>query len=274
MADEEDLKLQEDAENNEVVNKEVTTPVTPTYTEEEQLAMESGWVPKDQWKGDPESWRSAKDFNERGELFERIKQQSKDIQNLKQAMTFLTDQHKKQYIAGYNEAINNLRAKRDQALEDGDHVTAQRINDKIDDVKDNLRQAKETPVTQTATVQPTPEFMTWKSKNEWYMRDKTLTSVADAIGHTFFAENPGASETTMLNTVTREIKRRFPEKFSNGAPPSPDGEGNTRSARGTTNPLASIESSMPEEHKVIMRTILKATPGLTKEQYLKQYANS
>lgn len=264
----EELKPVEGQETSE----ETQVPTTPTYTEDEQIAMESGWVPKDQWKGDPNAWRSAKVFNERGELFERIKQQSRDIQNLKQAMTFLTDQHKRQYIAGYNEAINNLKAKRDQALEDGNLVQAQQLNDKIDDVKDNLKQAKETPVTApTTTVQPTPEFISWKERNNWYMKDKMMTSVADAIGHAFFAENPGTTETAMLTTVTREIKKRFPEKFSTGAPPNPDGEGSTRSSRGAPNPLASIEASMPEEHKAIMRTILKTTPGLTKEQYLKQY---
>ncbi len=269
----EELKPVEGNENEVVDTKEVQTPVTPTYTEDEQLAMESGWVPKDQWKGDPDAWRSAKDFNERGELFERIKQQSRDIQNLKQAMTFLTDQHKKQYIAGYNEAINSLKAKRDQALEEGDLVAAQRLNDKIDDVRDNLKQAKETPVQANTTIQPTPEFIAWKNKNSWYMNDKTMTSFADAVGHAFFAENPGTTETAMLNTVSREIKKRFPEKFATGGPPSPDGEGSNRSSRGASNPLASIEASMPEEHKAIMRTILKTTPGLTKEQYLKQYGS-
>lgn len=270
----EELKPVE-GQTEEVAKPEATQePVqTPTYTDDEQLAMASGWMPKDQWKGDPDAWRSAKDFNERGELFERIKQQSRDIQNLKQAMTFLTDQHKRQYIVGYNEAITNLKAKRDAALEDGDLVQAQRLNDKIDDVKDTLKQAKDTPVTSTTTVQPTQEFVTWKGRNSWYMDNKTMTAVADAVGHAFFAENPGTTEMAMLNHVTKEVRKRFPEKFSTGAPPSPDGEGTNRSARGATNPLASIEASMPEEHKAIMRTILKTTPGLTKEQYLKQYGS-
>jgi hypothetical protein len=44
----------------------------PVLTEIEQRASSRGWVPKDEWDGDPEEWRPAKEFIDRGELFKKI----------------------------------------------------------------------------------------------------------------------------------------------------------------------------------------------------------
>jgi len=56
-------------EKEKVVEPEETTvpdeEVIPP-TEDEQKAMEQGWIPKDQYKGDPEKWRDAKAFLEYG----------------------------------------------------------------------------------------------------------------------------------------------------------------------------------------------------------------
>ena len=35
----------------------------------EGQAREMGWRPKDEWEGEPEKWRDAKEFVERGELY-------------------------------------------------------------------------------------------------------------------------------------------------------------------------------------------------------------
>ena len=45
---------------------ESTPPVENNYEAE---AREQGWKPKEGYEGDPEKWRPAKEFVERGELF-------------------------------------------------------------------------------------------------------------------------------------------------------------------------------------------------------------
>jgi hypothetical protein len=189
---------------------------------EEQIAMDSGWVPKDQWKGDPDAWRPAKEFNERGELFNRIKDQTRQLNELKQAVNFLTEGQKNQYIAGFNEAMNKLKAQRNAALEQGDLVAAAKIDDKLDEVKEQAKEAKQ--AVQTAQVAPGPSdtYKSWHVRNQWYMQDKILTRVADAIGATFKEENPAATEAEMLSYVSKEIKKEYPSKFQTA--PQPDGE--------------------------------------------------
>lgn len=263
--------LNQESANKEVVNAE---PSTPVLSEEEERAMDSGWVPKDQWKGDPDSWRPAKEFNERGELFNRIKQQSKDISELRNAMSFLTNQQRRQYFQGFNDAIAQLKQRRDTALEEGDLVTAQRINDKIDEHKEVMREQRQVATAQPAP-QPTQTFFSWAEKNPWYTKDRKMTHFADAVGLAYKEENPDASEADMLRHVSKEVRESFPGKFTQPkSPPSPDGDGRgaTRGSPARSG-SSSDENSMPAEHRELMKTILKTT-GMTKEEYLKVYHGS
>jgi hypothetical protein len=253
----------------------VETPKTetaPVLSEAEQVAMENGWVPKDQWKGDPDAWRPAKEFNDRGEFFKRIDRLEHKNRELQQAMTFLTEQHKRQYLAGFNDAITRLRAQRDAALEEGNALQAQRINDKIDEVKERAKEAQATAVVPKTAPEPSATYQTWAERNSWYTKDKVLTKYAEAIGATFKEENPSSTEGEMLRYVETEVKREFPHKFTRGAP-NPDGEGRGNGATkpSTTGKYSSVESSLTSEQRNIMNTIIKTT-GMTKEEYLKQYS--
>lgn len=257
-------------DNTEQVVDQTPQELTPN----EERAMRDGWVPKDQWKGDPDDWRPAKEFNERGEFFNHIKEQKKRIDELQRATVFLTEQSKRQYMQGFKEAIDQLRARRDAALADGDSLQAARIGDQIDDVKERAKVAAAT------VVQPTVEgptetevYKAWHRQNPWYKQDRALTRLAEALGAEYHSANPSSSEQDMLEYVAKELKRDYPDKFGRvrGAP-SPDGSGReTGGARQPSNKFASVEAAMTEEQKGIMKTILKTT-SLTKEEYLKQFA--
>lgn len=247
---------------------------TRTYTESEQQAIDGGWVPKDQWKGDPDSWRPAKEFNDRGEFFKRIDRLEHKNKELNQALTFLTEQHKRTYINGFNDAIAKLRSQRDKALEEGDNLSAQRINDKIEDVKDRAKEAQAVVVqTQQRAPEPTPVYTSWASKNPWYTQDKVLTKYAEAVGATFKEENPSSAEAEMLKYVETEVKREFPHKFGPKGPPSPEGTGRGTGPKSgsSTGKYSAIETNLTSEQRSIMNTMMKSA-GLTKEEYLQMYS--
>lgn len=248
-------------------------PQEPQYQEpsvEEQLASEQGWVPKEEWKGNPDEWRPAKEFNDRGELFTRIKTQSRELSEIKRAMTFLQDQQRNQYDLGYKQAIAGLKNSRTSALQEGDVVTAQQLTDRIEAVKEQ-HQTEMRQQTVVPPVAPSVEFKTWFDKNTWYTKDKVLSKFAESVGYEFKQENPDVTETEMLNHVSKTLRKEFPHKFGPKGPPSPDGEGyNPRGSDSPNTGYRSAENSMTEEQRGIMRTILKST-GMTKDQYFKQY---
>lgn len=259
---------------NPVVETKKEEAAAPQFSEAEQIAMEQGWVPKEQWKGNPDDWRPAKEFNDRGELFSRIKSQSTELKELRQAMTFLTEQQKKQFEAGFQQAVRELKSARDAALQEGDVLKAQQFTDKIDEVKEKHQaQAATFKPNVPASVEPTPVFKSWFDQNKWYTADKVLTKYADAVGYEYKQENPEATEAEMLAHVSRNVKKEFPHKFQTvKGPPNPDGEGReTRVPNESNSGFRSMENNMTEEQRSIMKTILKST-GMTKEQYFKQYA--
>ena len=248
------------------------TPQESQYSEAEQLAMENGWVPKDQWKGDPDSWRPAKEFNDRGEFFKRIDRLEHKNKELQQAMMFLTQQQKQQYLNGYNEAIKRLRFQRDEALESGDNLQAARISDKIEEVKEQAQVARQQAVQPAPVIEPSETYKSWANKNTWYTQDKVLTRYAEAVGASYKEEHPSSTESEMLRYVETEVKREFPNKFGPKGPPSPEGDGRgTGPKTGGTGKYSSVEGSLTSEQRSIMNTIIKTT-GMTKEEYLKQYS--
>ena len=257
----------------ELPEKTEKAPEVPVYNEAEHLAMESGWVPKDQWKGNPDDWRPAKEFNDRGEFFKRIDRLEHQNKELKNAMTFLTEQQKKTYMNGFNEAIKKLREQRDTALMEGDNLQAQRINDKIEDVKEQAKEARTVAVTPKPAYEPSTTYQSWAAKNSWYTQDKVLTRYAEAVGASFKEENPTSTEAEMLRHVEMEVKREFPKKFQPAGAPQPDGEGRGtgRQSNNGTGKYSSIEGNLSSEERSIMATIIKTT-GMTKEEYLKQYS--
>lgn len=238
---------------------------------EELLARQSGWVPEQDWKGDPKTWRPAKDFNERGELLSRIKAQSKELINLKSAMEFLTTQQQRQFKLGYEKALVDLKSARQEALKEGDIVKAQEITDQIDEIKDQQREVVNKQQPQPAG--PSETFKSWFKDNSWYTKDKVMTRYAEAEGASYKEENPDATEADMLSYVARVIRKQFSDKFAPKSAPSPDGEGRggtIKKSTSTSDPYRSVKESMTDEQRQIMRTILKTTK-MKEEDYFKQF---
>ena len=76
--------MTEEVKEEKVVEEPVEEIVdeTPEYSSAEQAAMEQGWLPKEDWEEagrDPDEWRSAREFNDRGEFFKTIHQQKREM---------------------------------------------------------------------------------------------------------------------------------------------------------------------------------------------------
>jgi len=124
-------------ENKEVIpenNTEQKQEHTPT--EIELRAMEDGWVPQDEWQGDPEVWRPAKEFVDRGELFKKIDDQNRTIKEFKRALDDLKNHTQKVRETEYNRALATLKEQKKNALLEGDAERVVSLDDEIDLVKD------------------------------------------------------------------------------------------------------------------------------------------
>jgi hypothetical protein len=76
-----------------------------------------GWVPKDEWDGDPEQWRPAKEFVDRGELFKKIEIKIRTIlKSLNELLRTLANIMLKSAKWNIKRALTDLKAQKKDAI--------------------------------------------------------------------------------------------------------------------------------------------------------------
>lgn len=246
----------------EEVNQE-KTQVELTPIQEEAFAQ--GWVPKDEFDGDPEKFVDAAEFLRRGELFQKIESQSKEMKQLRKAMSELAKHNAKIREVEYDRAVQSLKAEKKQALAEGDADKVVEIDDRIDLVKDQQKQFTQQQFQETSIPQEThPELANWISKNSWYESDKKMRAYADTLGVQL--ANDGLTPREVLKEVEKEVKERFKEKFRN---PNRDRVGAVEGVQTRPNTRSTSEYELTDTERTIMNTLI-AQKVLTKDEYIAQ----
>jgi hypothetical protein len=232
----------------------------------QQEALEQGWVPKDEFDGDPERFVDAGEFLRRGELFRKIEAQSKDIKKANAALAELARHNAKIREQEYARAVADLKVQKKTALSEGDADKVVEIDDKLDLVKDQQRLASQQQLQQAQIPQEVhPELQNWISNNSWYETNKGMRGWADARGVELAEE--GKSPRDVLKALEKEVKDRFKEKFTN---PNRERAGAVEGVRGRPSNAKGDESyELTDTERTIMDTLIKQKV-LTKEEYIKQ----
>jgi len=181
-----------------------------SYTEAETEAMKFGWKPKDEWEGDPDEWVPARVFNQRGELFGEIKSLKHKVREQDLAFQQMQKMLEKASESEYKRAMDDLKRQKREALEMADHDTVMQIDEQIDQAKEQYKSSTAQP-----QAQANPTFDDWRDKNIWYVEDDDMASFADTAGALYAQRNPQAEYSKVLEHVTKQVKKAFPEKFSN-----------------------------------------------------------
>lgn len=110
----------------------------------EEKAIASGkWKPQEEWEGDPEEWRPAREYVERGELFDKIDSQNKEMKQLRKVLDTLKNHHLNVKQEAMEEAIALLKKQRDSARKEEDLGKVLEITEEIDTLKEKQKKAIE-----------------------------------------------------------------------------------------------------------------------------------
>lgn len=251
-------------EGTEVVEQKLAEPI---YSEVQLKAIDQGWIPKDQFDGDPEEFIDAAEFVRRGELFKKIESQSKELKAVRKALEALGQHHSKVKEIEYERALKSLKDARKQAIVEGDPERALALEDKIDEVKAE----KEQMVADTAAAAQVEEaegynplMQSWVERNQWYEDDDVMRAAADGLG--FKLHKQGHSPEEVLDLVEKKIRKEFAHKFTNPARNKPSAvEPSTRQGTGTKDTF-----KLSAEEEQIMRKIVSVTPNYTEADYIKE----
>lgn len=188
-------------------------PEVHEYSAVEKEAMDQGWRPKEEFEGDPDRFIDAPEFLRRGELFSKIDHQSKELKQLRGAIEQFKNHHANVEKSAYDRAIKDLKAQRKAALAEGDVDRFDELDNEIEEVQDArdkfVEQAQRTQAVPTVD----PAFTAWVNKNPWYTNDPIMSGAADKLGQALARE--GLTPLEVLKRVETEIKKTFPQKFSN-----------------------------------------------------------
>ena len=254
-------------------------------TDHEQRASEKGWVPENEWEGDPNQWRPAKEFLDRGELMDRISSQSRQIEKynsevseMKTAMKELANHNKKIAEQEYKKAMADLKSQKVQALDSMDHTAVADIDEQISDLKQSKKEAEEEAVQESSQQDsntPHPDFLNWVEQNTWYQNDIVLQGAADAIAKQYMSKNPGveSNPAEVLRYVTEQVTNEFPDRFGNKTKRRPSATTES-STTGTTRTKGKTKYSMkdltPEQKSIAKR--FASTGIMTEQDYVDQLA--
>jgi len=246
---------------DEVIIPEGVEDAKPEHSQAEVQAMESGWVPKDEYKGEEHKWVDAGEFLRRGELFKKIEDQSKQLKDVRVALNEMKKLHGQVREVEYKRALDALREQKKTALQEGDADGVLAAEERIDLVKEQVKQLQnEAPAVQEQDGALHPEFIQWTDRNNWYKTSAPMKAFADAVGQQL--KYAGNSPSEVLRKVELEVRKEFPNKFRN---PNQDRPGAVESGanKGTTK----SSMTLTDEERRIMHTFVR-TGALTEKEYM------
>jgi len=237
----------------------------------ETKARNMGWTPKDEFRGDPDKWRGAKEFVDRGEnmlpiVRATVKRQENQIAELRQTIGELADHNTKTEQKAFTRALRELKAQQIEAVSSGNAAAFAQVDQAIYELH---KEAAEAPKVKLPDPGVDPEYQEWEEKNRWVVTDKDAGAYAESYGEYLRKTGSTLTGAAFLEKVGEAVKKQFPDKFSNPRRNSPGAvEGNTPPAKKGGTGYADL----PAEAKAACDRFVKNSGGkMTRESYSKQY---
>lgn len=232
----------------------------------EATAREKGWVPKEEWEGDPEEWVPAKEFLARKPLFDSLHKQNKTIKQLKRTIDSMKDHFSHVREDAYKQAKADLERAKREAAADGNIEEYDKINDEL--------QKLEPPKVEVIDTEELYE--NWKEENSWFESNPKLRRYADGLASEIKRLNPEIKIETLMDQVANQVKEDFPEVFNKQKPSTKVDPGTRRVVTdpANDNPKVMKYSDLDHDQKLVYHQLVKSknNPGgvFTHEEYMKQ----
>jgi len=229
------------------------------------LAKEMGWVPKDQFNGNPDDWKSPEDFIRAGRDIQR--ETSRELKSVRSQLDTIAKTSASIVEQQVRERVDELTAKYSKAVEDGDATEAFKLASDI--------QALKTQGSSPATRQASPEAQAFAERNaSWFNKPGHEYATARAVEITNMLAGQGYTDHgTQLRIAEQRLRQEMPELFGgkpmNGKPPAGVNQPSSRTS-GASNRQKGFSDLPPEAQKIAAdmadRGVIKS-----KDDYAKNY---
>lgn len=264
--DESDYYDDDEAEGDEAEGDESEAPQKPaekekpaTKSELEDIARQYGWRPKDEYKG-RQKWSGAAEYlRKQADNKQNMLEQVKELRELKRGVSDVKKHIERSYKAENERLkaeIDDLKAKRREAIEDGDVALVERIETDMDKLSKRVQDPKD----DTQDEVDNPDFEAWHQDNPWYGTDKEKTAYVDA--QALLPEFKGLPFNRAIDVIERRMKTVFGAPGKTARRPSP-----VEAPTGRQAAKAFTERDLSREERASMQRFI-SQGLLTKKDYL------
>lgn len=203
----------------------------PELSATEQKAFDQGWRPLDEFNGDEDNWKTAKEYVRDGEFLATIKEQNQKMERMNSEFNSRLENTNKLHEARRKQEIKDLETEMRDAVKTSD-------SDAYDAAKDKITELEKETVADKPVVEQNvdPVIAAWEAKNPWINDESDRKRpIAQGIWRDYVSKNKGATNEQALAYVDKEMSELFP---SNNENPRRNGQNTTetpakRGKRGT-----------------------------------------
>lgn len=267
--------------------------------EEIAKARQNGWSPKDKWRGDPDEWVDAREFNERSKTVlpflrrtnERLEAESaqakaeiarlaKLVETQQVAMKDLTSHQAEMIAQGVEDKIRDLKAEKREARREGDHDRVEELDEELDEQQGKLAKLKEKKPETTPTPSGPPAMEPWaaafhEENKEWLGTNKRRTNVFLAMCDEFGGQYKGSA---LLEKAKQEMESLLDGESFRANKAEGGGAGGSRSASGSSSSNKDFAALPPEAkdmcNRQISRYVGEGKPFKTEKEWKAHYAST
>lgn len=260
---------------------------------QEQLQIEKearllGWVEKENYR-DGDHFVDAEAFVKRGKeinpilrknnelLLKKLDEANREIADVKKvAKEFekFQKENAERQVKQLEGELSTLKEQKKLAITQGDGEQVVAIDEAIDAVKEQQRDAKTIDVAKPeaakAPVTLDPVITGWMEKNTWFTTDDKYTRVADAVGASLAASHPELRGQAFFDQLDIELEDVLPAKYKKQTRTSPvegstNGGGASRASGGKQ-----TYANLPADAKAACDKFTKQG-FMTREAYVAEY---
>lgn len=251
----------------------------------EVKARRLGWVPKEEFRGDPDKHRSAEEFLDRGtnllpllqrdneKLHKNFDRVERELRETKEVLSDFRDFASKSEERAYKRAKVELETKLDTAIQSADVETARATRREMAALDEDRKPVAETRQREPDKPQQGDKVIQdWISDNDWYRNDPALNGFATKMFGKLEREKPGAPKEDLLAETKRLTMDKFPEEFGiNPRREAASAVGAPSGGSGTQKKKGKSYEDLPADAKKACDKFVKTIKGFTREQYVKDF---
>lgn len=257
----------------------------------EERAKLMGWMPKEEFPGDPSRWVDAETFVKRAEeqlpilkstlsrMERRLAEQNARMVQMQADFQHFMELARKAQEKAYERALAELKERQRQAVDERDLEAFEEANRQYEEMlKKHPAVTGQDPMESEAAIrarlaaveaEKRAAFEEWVADNPWYGKDVEMTNYAWEVNNMLARTYPDMPVREALKEITRQVMERFKGK-GGGRPKPVSGVEEPSGAAVATTKKGKTYADLPPEAKEVCDRFVKSRT-MTREQYVKTF---